>query len=114
MCIRDRPYTVLPEFPAQAPRRRAQKKGTEVPRVYVPNDVLYRDLTATDSGDTGDKLIATELGAVIEPLRNVPVLQQLGARVQHGLRPVIHAISEGMKLNRLHMHIMLDKERAFS
>ena len=52
---------------------------------YVPNDVLYRDLTATDSGDTGDKLIATELGAVIEPLRNVPILQQLGARVLSGL-----------------------------
>ncbi len=52
---------------------------------YVPNDVLHSRDISTDSSTTGDKLIATELGDLIEPLRPELLIDKLGMRVLTGL-----------------------------
>jgi HK97 family phage major capsid protein/HK97 family phage prohead protease len=64
---------------AVAKRTQSAPKG-----FFVPNDILGRDLTAT-GGDTGDKLVATDLGEFIPALGAQPVVVSLGAKVLSGL-----------------------------
>ena len=68
----------------EASRELEKRFGKPAQGFYVPNDVLSRDLTATQS-DTGDKLVATVKPNMIEALKAQPVVAQLGARVLSGL-----------------------------
>lgn len=52
---------------------------------YVPNDVFNRELTSTQSSDTGDKLVETVKPEMIGALVAEPIVQSLGARVISGL-----------------------------
>ena len=63
----------------------ASRSGVAPKGFFVPNDVLNRDLTATDANDDGDKLISTDLGEFVPALQAGPVVAQLGARVLSGL-----------------------------
>lgn len=71
---------------AEASAEIEKRFGQPAAGFYVPNDVLrgQRDLTAGGS-DTGDKLVATNLGEFVPALDAEPVVVQLGARVMGGL-----------------------------
>ena len=71
----------------EASQELEKRFGQPAKGFYVPYDIFgraQRDLTAT-GGDTGDKLVATDLQDYIPALSAAPVVAQLGARVLSGL-----------------------------
>jgi len=69
----------------EASQELEKRFGRQPQGFFVPGDVFHRDLTATDSGDTGSTLVATNKGEMIEALKAQPIVAQLGARVLEGL-----------------------------
>ena len=69
----------------EASQELEKRFGRQPQGFFVPADVFQRDLTATDSGDTGSTLVATEKPEMIEALKAQPIVAQLGARVLEGL-----------------------------
>ena len=68
----------------EASQELEKRFGRQPQGFFVPADVFQRDLTAT-GGDTGDTLVATDKGEMIEALKAQPIVAQLGARVLEGL-----------------------------
>ncbi len=73
-------------FEFEASRAVAEKMGSSPNGIYVPMDVLKRELTVGAPG-TGAQLVATNLltGSFIDLMRNRMMVQRMGARVLAGL-----------------------------
>ncbi|MFM7389426.1 MAG: phage major capsid protein, partial [Vampirovibrionales bacterium] len=61
-------------------------QGRSIKGLYVPSDVLARTLSVTLSGATGGNTVATQLGSLIDILRNATPMGELGVQFVDGLQ----------------------------